>query len=682
MGAWRRAGVRGRVSLVVGTIVMALLFAALAYADDVANTLDASVDANFEAMTLNVGGGTASTTLVVVPRNGDGKSGCNLTGSTTLGVSVASSDTGVATVSPASFTFGSCGDVKTITVTPIAAGTANVTVSQTSNTTGATFSFAPAGFTVTVAPPPNTAPTVQVTGVTHGSTYDHGSVPVAGCLVSDVEDGLTNSTSAATPTLSPFSGPYAADGIGAQTAQCSYTDGGGLTQTVEATYTVVDPSAPQITPSVVGTLGLDDWYRSDVTLTWLVQEPQSLSSLVKTGCVDQSITADQSATTYTCSATSAGGSSGPVSVVIKRDASAPTVTGAPATSPNGAGWYKTSVTLNWTCADVGPSGLLDSCPATTVLNDEGRNQVGSLGPISDNAGNTTTGRSSPAVNIDTTAPTVSAATAATPVTVSGVDWYKDSVTFQWTATDPDLADGTPGSGAGTPSPTSSTFNTTGTGQSASATATDLAGNTGTGHLTGVNVDASAPTVGIVCPTTVLLGGSATATWSASDTGSGLATPASGTLPLDTDTVGTKTVNAPTASDNVGHTSAPVSCEYHVVYGFAGLFAPIDRPNIMNISKAGQSIPLKWRLTDAQGNPVLDLHTATVTVSGLSCSLGSSTDLVEEVAPGGSGLTNLGDGYYQINWKTPTSYAGSCKSLNLNLGEGEARTELAYISFKK
>jgi hypothetical protein len=669
---------------VVGTIAMALMFAALAYADDIANTLDASVDANFEAMALNVGGGTGSTTLVVVTRSGDGKNGCNLTGSTTLGVSVASSNPGVATVSPASLTFGSCGDVKTITVTPVATGTADVTVSQTSNTTGATFNFAPASFTVTVAPPPNTAPVVQVTGVTHGSTYDHGSVPAAGCLVSDVEDGLTNSTSAATPTLGPFSGPYASDGIGAQTAQCSYTDGGGLTQTVEATYTVVDPSAPQVTSSVVGTLGLDDWYRSDVTLTWLVQEPQSPSSLLESGCVDQSITADQSATTYSCSATSAGGSSGLVSVVIKRDASAPTVSGTPSTPPNLAGWYKSAVTLNWTCADVGPSGLLDSCPATTVLSDEGRDQVGSLGPISDNAGNTTTGTSRPAVNVDESAPTVSAATGDTPVNVAGVDWYKDSVTFQWTATDPLLGDGSAGSGAGAgpAAPASSTFNTTGAGQSASATATDLAGNIGTGHLTGVNVDATAPTVGIACPATVLLGGSATATWSATDAGSGLATAAGGTVALPTDTVGTKTVSAPTASDNVGHTSVPVSCEYRVVYGFAGLFAPIDRPNTMNVSKAGQSIPLKWRLTDAQGNPVLDLQTATVTVGAINCSLGSTDDLLEEVAPGGSGLQNLGNGYYQINWKTPTTYAGSCKSLNLNLGEGGPRTGLAYVTFKR
>ena len=224
-------------------------------------------------------------------------------------------------------------------------------------------------------------------------------------------------------------------------------------------------------------------------------------------------------------------------MVIKRDASAPTVTGAPSTAPNGAGWYRSTVTLNWTCADVGPSGLLDSCPATTVLNNEGRNQTGTLGPISDNAGNTTTGTSSPAVNLDKSAPTLSAATTATPINVSGTDWYKDSVTFQWTATDPVLADGYPGSGAADPA--SSMFNTTGAGQSALATATDLAGNTGTGHLTGVNVDASKPIVGIACPTTALLGASVTATWSATDTGSGLATAASGTITLDTETVGTE-----------------------------------------------------------------------------------------------------------------------------------------------
>jgi hypothetical protein len=104
---------------------------------------------------------------------------------------------------------------------------------------------------------------------------------------------------------------------------------------------------------------------------------------------------------------------------------------------------------------------------------------------------------------------------------------------------------------------------------------------------------------------------------------------------------------------------------------------------MNLSKAGQAIPLKWRLTDALGGPITNLGSVTVTVTSISCTLGVTSDEIEEVAAGTSSLQNLGDGYYQFNWKSPTSYAGSCKSLNLKLGdEATPRTNLALISFKK
>jgi hypothetical protein len=48
---------------------------------------------------------------------------------------------------------------------------------------------------------------------------------------------------------------------------------------------------------------------------------------------------------------------------------------------------------------------------------------------------------------------------------------------------------------------------------------------------------------------------------------------------------------------------------------------------------------------------------------------------EEFAAGGSGLQNLGGGYYQLNWKTPKSYAGSCKTLKLELGVGQEHIAL-------
>jgi hypothetical protein len=88
---------------------------------------------------------------------------------------------------------------------------------------------------------------------------------------------------------------------------------------------IADTTPPVITPIVTGTIGLNGWYTSDVSLHWSVVEPETPASLVRTLCVDQAITTDQAATTYTCAATSLGGSAGPVTVTIKRDATPPTI---------------------------------------------------------------------------------------------------------------------------------------------------------------------------------------------------------------------------------------------------------------------------------------------------------------------------------------------------------------------
>ena len=133
--------------------------------------------------------------------------------------------------------------------------------------------------------------------------------------------------------------------------------------------------------------------------------------------------------------------------------------------------------------------------------------------------------------------------------------------------------------------------------------------------------------------------------------------------------------AGTASDNVGHASAKATCAYDVVYKFEGFYSPVNNNGVLNSAKAGQAIPLKWRLLDANDHPVTDLPSVTVTVKGLSCGLGSTNDLVEEYAAGSSGLQNLGNGYYQFNWKSPSAYAYSCKTLYLDLGDGSPRTAL-------
>lgn len=91
-----------------------------------------------------------------------------------------------------------------------------------------------------------------------------------------------------------------------------------------------DTTPPIITPVIVGTYGDNDWYTSDVNLSWSVVDNES-NAAITSGCDTINITADQEATEYTCSASSAGGDNS-VTVAIKRDATPPEIT-CPAAGP-------------------------------------------------------------------------------------------------------------------------------------------------------------------------------------------------------------------------------------------------------------------------------------------------------------------------------------------------------------
>lgn len=398
--------VRRIVAAVTSAAALVLATGGLAAADQVYNNVDPSIDATAEIMPLNAGDATGRTTLAISPTNGDGKSGCNLTGSGTVTVNVVSSDPSVASVSPSTVTFTSCGDTHGLTVTPLTVGSTTVSLNLVSNTAAGTFDLAPATFTVNVsAPAPaNTAPTLSIAGVTEGGSYDVGSVPAATCLVHDTEDGDTSFPA----KLSAVSGPDSMDGIGAQTASCSYTDAGGLTASASTTYSIVDPTPPTIgyvlTPAAPD--GENGWYVGTVTLTWNVTEGQSPSSLTTSGCDAVTVTADQQATDYTCSAGSAGGTATPQTVTIRRDGNGPTVgyDSVVAGTAGANGWYTSNVTVRFTDTDTYSGTVVDHQDVTT--SGEG-NAVTAVSPaFSDQAGNVTSAgaATSPAFKIDGTAP--------------------------------------------------------------------------------------------------------------------------------------------------------------------------------------------------------------------------------------------------------------------------------------
>ena len=120
------------------------------------------------------------------------------------------------------------------------------------------------------------------------------------------------------------------------------------------------------------------------------------------------------------------------------------------------------------------------------------------------------------------------------------------------------------------------------------------------------------------------------------------------------------------------------------WNFTGFDNPVDNSTpitiVLNSVKAGRAIPLKWKLATVSGAAVTSLTNAVITVENFQCGLASTTDEIEQTAAGESGLQNLGSGRYQLNWKTNTAWAGSCKLMHLDFGDGIKHD--AYFKFAK
>ncbi|HSE71076.1 MAG TPA: PxKF domain-containing protein [Nocardioidaceae bacterium] len=683
-----------RVSKLMATVAaVPLLLSTLgspALADDISNDLDGDIDAVAEVMALQVGGSAGTTKIYLQPRNGDGNPGCNLPGSATLELGIGSSDTTVATVSPSSVTFTSCGDFKALTVTPVAEGTATVSASLTRTTgTSGSFNLAPATFTVNVTPAAtNTPPSVKVTGVEAGATYDKGAVPDAVCEVTDAEDG----DRAFPATLGAITGEHAAGGIGSQTASCSYTDAGKLTAAESVTYSIGDPTVPEISYTLEpgSPDGLEGWYRGDVTLTWHVTEPDSPGSLRKTGCTDQVITADQLATEYTCSAGSAGGTTGTVSVSVKRDGTAPTVEygGLVSGTEGNEGWYTSDVTVGFTGTD-GHSGLAEESQQATSRGEGHAVTVGSPA-FTDRAGNTRDAGyvSSPAFKIDKTGP---------EVTYDGVEngtpgangWYISDVVQRFKAVDT-LSGPTEELGT-------VTLDTEGEGLTAESPAfSDVAGNTtaaGAASSPGVKIDKTAPSVPVIsgAPSdgSSFVWGTTpdlTAGCTAEDAVSGLqGCEVVRTGPADPKAVGTHTLTA-TATNGAGLSSTATTTYTVTAWNTYGFYAPVDMTakgatsKVWNVVKAGSTVPLKFEVYAGDTELTSIDAVKDYRWKAITCTTGEYEAVADTLlSTGGTSLRyDSVAGQFIQNWKVPTG-GGKCYDATVTTQDGSTIT--AYFKTK-
>jgi hypothetical protein len=243
-------------------------------------------------------------------------------------------------------------------------------------------------------------------------------------------------------------------------------------------------------------------------------------------------------------------------------------------------------------------------------------------------------------------------------------WYNSPVTFTVSGEDDGSGISNCGFGLSVSTP-SHTVNTDGSG-SLPAGCRNFAGLV---ILSSVSwrYDSTPPALApIVSPTGVLLRGSAaTADARATDTPSGIDAANTGCDAVDTSVAGSFTV-ACHATDKAGNTNTG-SAAYKVGFGFDGFFAPVDNGNTANIAKAGQAVPLKFNVSDANG-PVTNVTSYRLSSTAEACDTSEPADTVEEYAAGASGLQNLGDGNYQINWKTDKAYAGQCRRVDVTLGD--------------
>ncbi len=188
-----------------------------------------------------------------------------------------------------------------------------------------------------------------------------------------------------------------------------------------------DPTPPVVTPLLFGTLGNNGWYVTNVTLNWRVEDPES-QILETQGCDARTLVNDTVGMQFTCYARSDGGET-TVTITIRLDKTAPTVTATPARAPDSNGWYNHSLAVSFNGTDA-TSGIESCVPPQTYSGPDNANASVS-GSCRDRAGNTTVRSFS--LSYDATAPQVTGATPSRPSDRNG--WYNHDLTISFAGTD-------------------------------------------------------------------------------------------------------------------------------------------------------------------------------------------------------------------------------------------------------
>jgi hypothetical protein len=172
---------------------------------------------------------------------------------------------------------------------------------------------------------------------------------------------------------------------------------------------------------IIGTLGTNNWYTSNVTVNWVVTGADNSS-----GCDAKTLTTDTTGTTLTCTASDINGTL-TKSRTFKIDKTPPTAAPAASRAADANGWYNHALTVTFSGTD-GTSGIA-ACSATTYSGpDNASATVG--GSCTDKAGNV--GASSMPLKYDATPPATAAA-ASRAADANG--WHNHALTVSFAGSD-------------------------------------------------------------------------------------------------------------------------------------------------------------------------------------------------------------------------------------------------------
>jgi hypothetical protein len=335
---------------------------------------------------------------------------------------------------------------------------------------------------------------------------------------------------------------------GFTTVAQTITDQAGNATTTDITIRI-DKTPPTITGTATPAPNSNGWNNTDVNVSFACHD--TLSGVAS--CTNPTTLHEGANQSVTGTSSDIAGNTASATVSgVNVDETPPTLSGAPTTSPNGAGWYNGAVTVHWTCGDALSGVDTATCPPNSSITSEGANQQLTR-TVLDLAGNATTASSSP-VSVDVTKPVTTASAVPSSFTNTNV-----SVTLSATDNLSGVAqtyfsiDGSPNTAGATATITSDGVHTL------TYFSVDNAGNVEDPHVATVRIDKTAPTI-TAAKSPVANGAgwnntNVTVTFTCGDSLSGIA---SCTSPQTVATQGAGISVTGTALDNAGNSAVAVA----------------------------------------------------------------------------------------------------------------------------